>query len=829
MWVLIAGSFDLSVSAQDLLSNSNSEANASASPTATPEPSPTPIPLSDVITRSEETLKRLQEIEKTISEGVSFGKIKQALPELAKQIDDKQKETAQPLALNPSLETLETIEKEWQTLRSNIPDWKETLQSQATEVDKLNEELKKIAATWQETLNTIGDNKSESAPGDELPKEVEEKIKDTVNAIKKTQTLVGEKRADLLTLQSRISEQEKRINNILKRIRDAREEALSKIFVKDSPAVWNIFSAPTNLGRDVGNSFSEQLKSLSEYLDQRSQNFLIHLGLLLLLIFGLYRAKPRVQTLAEGQTELEEALTVFKMPVASALILSIIFSSWLYPQAPGILRTLLGAAALVPGIILLRRLIAKPVFPLLNALIAFYFIDRLREMTEALPTVSRILFLAEMLGAMVFLVWLVRSKRLTDKVEVQHYRVASMVRKGIPPAFVVFSAAFLTNIFGYTSLSKIIGNGILGSAYAALVIYAAVQIIESLLVFAFRVPPLTNLGMVKTHRQLILHRVFKVIRWIAVIAWIIFTLSFLSIRETVFTFIRETFTAKLEVGSINISLFDVLLFLLTVWIAFLLSRFIRFILEEDVYPRVELAGGVPYAISTVLHYLLLLAGFFIAIAALGIDLTKFTILAGAFGVGLGFGLQNIVNNFVSGLILLFERPVKVGDMIQMGERQGDLKQIGLRASIMRTLEGAEIIVPNGHLISEEVTNWTRSDPRRRLSIDVGVKYGTNPEEVIELLNEVGRNHHEVVTDPPPRTLFIGFGDSSLNFQLRAWTMSHDQWQVVKSDLAVGVWKALKEADIEVPFPQRDLHLKSIEKNEFEDIIPVPDKSGEKDN
>ena len=128
-----------------------------------------------------------------------------------------------------------------------------------------------------------------------------------------------------------------------------------------------------------------------------------------------------------------------------------------------------------------------------------------------------------------------------------------------------------------------------------------------------------------------------------------------------------------------------------------------------------------------LHYAILLVGFFFAVAAMGIDMTKFTILAGAFGVGLGFGLQNIVNNFVSGLVLLFERPVHVGDMIQVGEREGRLRHIGMRASVIRTLEGSEVIVPNGQLISEEVLNWTLSDQQRRLEIPVGVAYGTDPD------------------------------------------------------------------------------------------------------
>ena len=331
-----------------------------------------------------------------------------------------------------------------------------------------------------------------------------------------------------------------------------------------------------------------------------------------------------------------------------------------------------------------------------------------------------------------------------------------------------------------------------------------------------RVQPLSKLGMVETHHNVIKAKVFKILKWWGIITWAVLTLNLFSIRETLFNFILGWLTAKLVVGSIAISISDVIIFCAGIWLTFALSRFIRFVLEEDVYTRVNLSGGVPYAISTSLHYAILVIGFILAIAALGIDLTKFTILAGAVGVGLGFGLQNIVNNFVSGLILLFERPVKVDDFVQIGTHQGDLKQIGLRASVLRTLDGSEIIVPNGELISKEVTNWTFSDPQRRLEIDVGVAYGNKPRAILELLTKVALDNKDVLHEPEPRAIFVGFGENSLDFQLRAWTDS-DQWVVIKSELTLTVHDVLEAADIEIPFPQRDLHIRDVDKDFIKQI------------
>jgi small-conductance mechanosensitive channel len=199
-----------------------------------------------------------------------------------------------------------------------------------------------------------------------------------------------------------------------------------------------------------------------------------------------------------------------------------------------------------------------------------------------------------------------------------------------------------------------------------------------------------------------------------------------------------------------------------------------------------------------------------AFAAAGVETTQFAIIAGALGVGIGFGLQNVVNNFVSGLILAFERPVQAGDAVQVGDVWGEVRRIGVRSSTVRTWSGAEVIVPNADLISNQVTNWTLSDRQRRMEIPIGVAYGTNPHQVIELATGCAKNHPQVLSSPEPRTIFTGFGESSLDFELRAWTEEFDNYLATKSDLLLAVHDALYAAGIEIPFPQRDLHLRTVD-------------------
>jgi small-conductance mechanosensitive channel len=344
------------------------------------------------------------------------------------------------------------------------------------------------------------------------------------------------------------------------------------------------------------------------------------------------------------------------------------------------------------------------------------------------------------------------------------------------------------------------------SAYAALVLYGGLQVVEALWAYVLRSRLARRLMMVTRHRAMMQRRGEILLGWLTGVVWVVVTLRNARLLEPLTTSVRGLLGAQATVGSLSLSLGAVLAFAFTAWLSIALSRFIRFVLREDVYTRVDLAPGMPYALSTLTHYAVLFVGFLMALAASGLQLDRFALLAGAFGVGIGFGLQTIVNNFVSGLILLFERPVKVGDMIQVGTFSGEVRHIGIRSSTLRTIDGADVILPNGDLVSGAVTNWTFHDRMRRITVAVGVAYGSDPEQVLALLRSVAVNHPLVVEHPAPLALFTGFGDSALTFELHCWTETVDKLASTRSELAVKINAGLKEAGIDIPFPQRDMRL-----------------------
>jgi small-conductance mechanosensitive channel len=292
-------------------------------------------------------------------------------------------------------------------------------------------------------------------------------------------------------------------------------------------------------------------------------------------------------------------------------------------------------------------------------------------------------------------------------------------------------------------------------------------------------------------------RARDVVAWAAILFWAAYVLEALSLRAPVFQDLREVLTATWTVGSFKISPGDVVLFGVTVWASFLVSRILRFVLEEEVYSRVKLAPGLHYSISKMVNYVVLVIGFFVGVALLGFDLTRLTILVGAFGVGLGFGLQNIINNFVSGLILLFERPIKVGDVVQLAGNEGVVKRIGIRASILRVPNGSELIVPNGSLISETVTNWTFTDRLRRIDLPLAVACPADARRVMELVQGAAVQQPRVLKDPPPQVLLSSFAGDSMNFELRVWTDQSEDWSQIRSELALAIRATLAEHSIAV--------------------------------
>jgi small-conductance mechanosensitive channel len=266
---------------------------------------------------------------------------------------------------------------------------------------------------------------------------------------------------------------------------------------------------------------------------------------------------------------------------------------------------------------------------------------------------------------------------------------------------------------------------------------------------------------------------------------------------------------SIEFGHFNLTMQMLISALIAFYLALQISWVLQAVTDAQILSAGSFDRGVRDAVKKLIHYGVVLIGFLVALSLLGLGLQNFVVLLGAFGVGIGFGLQDIVNNFLSGLILLFERPIKVGDGIVIDGEYGTVTRIGMRSTVVESLDQAEHIVPNSQMISQKVTNWTLSTRRIRIVVPVGVAYGSDLEKVLGILKQAGETHTEVLKIPIPTPYFIQFGNSSLDFELRVWIADVDNRPRIKNEILLYIDKRFREEGIEIPFPQQDLHLRSV--------------------
>jgi small-conductance mechanosensitive channel len=271
-------------------------------------------------------------------------------------------------------------------------------------------------------------------------------------------------------------------------------------------------------------------------------------------------------------------------------------------------------------------------------------------------------------------------------------------------------------------------------------------------------------------------------------------------------------TFGFELGSQRISVGLVITAVGILYATFVASWASQKLLSDQVLARRNVEMGVRHAMAKLVHYFILFVGFLLALSALGLEVTKLTIMLSALSVGIGFGLQGVANNFVSGIILLFERPVRVGDLVQIGGRWAIIQRIGLRSTTVTTVEDSDLIIPNANLVNEEVTNWTLSNRRARFDISVGVAYGSDVSLVLETLMACAKEHPRVAKTHEPQVLFQGFGESSLDFALRAWVYDINYRVRTMSELHQEIDRKFREAKIVIAFPQRDLHFCSMDES-----------------
>ena len=502
-----------------------------------------------------------------------------------------------------------------------------------------------------------------------------------------------------------------------------------RLAVRDSAPLWIAWRDP-GFSADALSAAASAVELerdfLRRYLAASRDRLLVHVVFAVLLLPVLLWMRQRSRRLVAQNPDLRDSTQAMMRPVSAWLVLVLVATLFFQSDSPILLHEVALLIAVIPVLRLLPREIFEVLGPWPYAATGLYVLHRLGVLFVAQPLYHRVHLLAVTLLALAALVWIVlQARRRRPAPQATAFERAARVVGLV--GIVGLAASVVANVFGNVTLAELLTRGTLNSAYLGLVLYAGATVLGSI-ARNFRVRRGAHpLHGVAERAAPLLETLARLIRHATLVVWILVTLNQFRVLRPVVSWARRVLNHPLGIGEISVTLGSVLLFLAAVYVAFWIARTMRTVLRDEILGRMALPRGVANSVATLTYYALVVIGLLVALAAAGFEVGQLAIIVGALGVGIGFGLQNVVNNFVSGLILMFERPIQPGDIVEITGTSGKVSEIGMRATTLTTAEGADVIVPNGTLLSEKLINWTLRDTSRRIDVDVGVALWQRPE------------------------------------------------------------------------------------------------------
>ena len=771
---------------------------------ATPAPAPptiTPIPLPDVASRSEDLKRMLRNLAEQLPTEEQLDAAKATLEERDVELQRRQKEVEVLLEGTPSTLELREEENFWRSKQKETADMRGQLLAWANAAQGGLQQLQAQMPVWKSTLQ-----QNESTPDLGPTLDVLQK---SVSKLQQTTAQVQDQLRVIVNLQISAANQDQIAIDVLDRLQKERQYLDSRLFEHDSLPLWQLGQRrEVGENKEVFASATNRLLGIRAFASQATGGIVALAIFLVLSLAAAYRLNRKLRDVPPQNEEQAQLLRMARHWIALGSLPPVLCAYLLAPLAPLPLVGLVILVSFIPIIILLPPLINPRFRILLYSIVAVYSLNALVAWVGFSPAHKREIQFVANLAVFLLFAYLVRPKRISGLgEEARSYWLRIL---GIRIAVLVLGCSLLANLFGYVKLAQFLGVLCLYSTFIAISMLTGVLVFTSLLLEAIDTPVAQQLAVVRLYRDVIVRWIPRVFEIAGVGIWLFTTVSLLGISDWVGNVFNAIFNFHIAGGSTGITLGGIVGFFLILLVGYGFSSAVRFIFREELLSRFHLSRGLPELFSSMLHYLLLLLVFFFAINAGGVELNKFTVLTGALGVGVGFGLQNIVNNFISGLILQFERPIHIGDVLDIDGTTGKVSRIGIRSSTIKTFQGAEVIIPNGNFISGKVINWTLSESMRRVELPVGVAYGSDAKLVSKLLDQAANAHESVLTSPAPAVYFKEFADSSLNFELQFWVMQESNVVKVKSEVALAAMGCLAEAGIEIPFPQRDLRLRAVD-------------------
>jgi potassium efflux system protein len=781
----------------------------SAQPSAEEKKEPPVAPnVAEIIPLGTQLAERSAALESELTKVFNFSEAEERLDKIAKETA-KLSEQLQTLktAGNYGYDQLAELRGEIERKADSLEKIIESLTQAINKTDLWKEEWSKESQRWKDLRSSVPQN---------IPlKTVTSTFAKANKTINRTLELITEKLKSLLALQQETGAMQSALYSLRQEVDNLLLAMRGEVWSKSADSM---FSTDYYSQFDTGlwGELRKGLDNISwpgrKFLQRQGWLFILQILLSVAVTINILRSRSLLE-------QDERWRFIARRPFAAGIFFGFFALILFYKTPPSTWRLAFNLILIIALARLLGGFVAKVwrkrvVYALAAFLIATWV---LRALSLPLPLFRLYVFLTALAG-MFLCLWRAgeSSRHQGPLLYIWTLRLGGLI----------FLSVIIAEIGGYSSLAAHVLQSSLATTFVVLGAWMLMLMARGTLAWIIQTPPLRNIPYLQSKANVIVSRSALLTNVLIGALFTTFILVIWRFYDRPAEAIQGVFGFGFMVGSRKVTLGLVLTAAAVLYGSFLTSWAVQTMLMKGVFASRELQVGVRLSIARLIHYGFVFVGFLLALVALGVHLRDITIIAGALGVGIGFGLQGIVNNFVSGLILLFERPVKVGDYVQLGEQWAEIKKIGLRATVVETFDRSEIVVPNSDLVSNQVTNWTLSHRIMRIIIKVGVEYGSDVPLVMETLMECATASSKVMKMPEPQVFFLNFGESSLDFELRVWISNIDYRRVVNSELHQEIDRRFRQAGIVIAFPQRDLHLRTADESASSNLSGSISKSDE---
>jgi len=759
------------------------------------EAAPKVIAVTDIIPSSERALIQLRDIRTALEADTSLRTVEAGLPAFSDQLNQWWQGEANTIQQLHSIQRMNDTLWQLRLYEGQIDTWNALLTESSKKWSVEKEALGSLIAEWHATRLALERNP---------PEGIANKIDEVLREGDAVQKLFQDKTARLVTVQGGLAASMKRLNEIRVQVDAVNLQPAVKLLSLNSPPLWRALfvgeparSTASQFGDGIVKLYRDGVRFVQLYSDR----LFLHMALFLVLL-ALFLRLRHLSRIPSQVTPTKAERFVLDRSFASALLVALFSVPLLYSDAsPQMVRMVL-FPAVVPLLMLLPAVFPKQLRRALYLLTAVYALDFWRFYLPPQGIMARILLLGEALLG-IGIIYLIASTKLfeSEKLKSRETAIRTMLRIGTG----LFLGAIIANLVGAMNLAEVLFSPLVRILYMGVVIRMMTVVATTFAMMALRSPLALMLRTVQESGEAVAANIRRLANLAALCLWVVIGLFNIGVFGFLVNTVEKIFEADLNLGAIEISVREVVMFVVVFGVAYALSRMLRYILAKEIFPRFQMPRGVPDVLDLLARYGVLLFGFLLAMVSAGVNLSQMTIALSAFGVGIGFGLQNIVNNFVCGLILVFEHPIQVGDQVEVGQHSGKVERIGFRSSSVSTGDGGTVIIPNSELIGSKVMNWSLSDQLRRVTLRVPVPGDTDPNRVIDMFLAIAKSNEEVESYPAPGAALDRFADGSLVFILRCWTRT-ERHEAVSQSLTLAINKAFREAGIQIPFAQTDVHL-----------------------